>query len=638
MGRIAPPLTSPEVPLQGAAVESEAVLWTTVPVIALFTATGVLFTAFSNFAAVRGVGWSEALFWLGLLVLVLPSALVLASPRTNRNERLAVLLQLGLGLYLVKIMHSPVAFTFPDEFIHLRNLNEILTSNHLFNTNGILPATPYYPGLEIVTSALASLSGLSAFHAGLVVIGAARVMILLALFLLYEQLSGSARVAGIGALLYTANSNYLFWSAQYSYESLSLPLAVVVLLLLLWRDKSNRRSLTRGLTIVSLLVLFAVIITHHLTSYAVVLALWGLVLVYRWRHQHSKSGIRQMALVATLATVLWLGAVALPTVFYLAPVFRDAVIGVARFVGDPASGRALFQSNEGNAAPIWERVVALSSVGATVLLVPLGLVQLKREFWNKPFALLLGGTALLYPALLTLRLTRTSWEISNRTSEFLFVGLSFVVALALVEFRWSMLPRWRERFQWVQGPAGLLRSPLAVAPLASLLFVGGVIAGWPPNARMASPYQVETTRQLIYPQSVTAANWMGAFVEKDSRVAADYANARLLVAYGQQYPLTGSARGVRYAINAETVDRGVLEILHTNRVQYVVVDRRRIREDPLVGMFFIENLNQSGFLHQYFPAATYEKFDRADQVSRFFDSGDIYIYHVEALSNVAPPQ
>ena len=47
-----------------------------------------------------------------------------------------------------------------------------------------------------------------------------------ALFVLFTRVSGSARLAGIAVMIYAGNSNFLFWGAQYSYESLSLPLLV----------------------------------------------------------------------------------------------------------------------------------------------------------------------------------------------------------------------------------------------------------------------------------------------------------------------------------------------------------------------------------------------------------------------------
>src|SRR5205823_2783210 len=132
------------------------------------------------------------------------------------SERIVLVQLLGLSLYLVKVLRDPFGFTFADELAHLPNANAILHTHELFHSTSILPATGYYPGLESLAAALSSMSGLTPFGTGLIVIAAARVLMMLALFLLFERLSGSARVAALGAGVYAANANFLFFSAQFS--------------------------------------------------------------------------------------------------------------------------------------------------------------------------------------------------------------------------------------------------------------------------------------------------------------------------------------------------------------------------------------------------------------------------------------
>ena len=95
--------------------------------------------------------------------------------------------------------------------------------------------------------ALSELSGLGLFPCALVIIGLAKLVLSVVLFLIFERLSGSARIAGVGALLYCAHSNYLFWTSQFSYESLSLPLLAVAVLCLVARTGQDARSAWRGL-------------------------------------------------------------------------------------------------------------------------------------------------------------------------------------------------------------------------------------------------------------------------------------------------------------------------------------------------------------------------------------------------------
>lgn len=631
------PLTLSETPTLGLALRAlNQVGVISLAQITVLSACGLLLLAEANWYAVRGEPVGEYFFWVGLLLIFVPCSVRLVAEQTSREERILLLLGLGIALYVTKVIRSPIAFTFPDELIHLRNLNEIVSSGHLFNTNGILPATPFYPGLEMVTAALASLSGLSPFTAGLVVIGTARLIILLSLFFLYEALTGSARVASVGALLYTGNANYLFWTAQFSYESLSLPLAAMFIYILYRREKSNQRTLDIGLTVAALVTLFAVIITHHLTSYVVVGLLWAWVVVSRVRSSRRRHPLWRMALIATLATIAWLIIVATPTIGYLAPVFRDAITGMVNFVVNPATGRELFRSSGGYVPPVWERLAAFASVGVTVLLLPLGLWRIRQAYGNKALALVLTAIAVIFPLLLPLRLTRTSWEISNRTTEFVFLGLGFVLALGLVEFNSDRFSRWRQRLgRMARVP---LNNPMVVTAIAATLFIGGAIQGWPPNGRLQHPYYITVDGRPLYPQGVTAANWTRQVLGKDNRFAADYGNARLLVSYGEQYPLAGSARGIPELLNSRRLSSGIIKILELAQLQYVLIDRRLLRDDPLVGIYFDENFERSALRGQYFDPAVFQKLDDDKNVWRVYDSGDIHIYQVEALSGYSPTE
>src|SRR5206468_2752793 len=128
--------------------------------------------------------------------------------------------------YLVKVLHEPSAFTFADEFNQVYNTTAVLRTGHLFTSNPLLPVTPDYPGLASVVAALASVTHLTVFAAGVIVVGAARMVMILAIYLLFE-LTTSPRAAGLGVLAYAAAPNFLFFSAQFSYESLALPIGAV---------------------------------------------------------------------------------------------------------------------------------------------------------------------------------------------------------------------------------------------------------------------------------------------------------------------------------------------------------------------------------------------------------------------------
>src|SRR4051812_14049296 len=207
-------------------VGSHAATITSVGALAVSTGAGVFAIALADTAARFGSPVGEPLFWLGLATLFVPLAFRLVVSRVPRGERLGATLLLVGGMYLVKVVHGPIRFVFFDEFSHLRTASDILASGRLFEPNPLLTVSPLYPGLEVATNAIASLAGVSVGDAGFVVIGAARIALALGLFLLLEHVSGSSRVAALGSLVYAGNPNFAFWSSQYAYESLALPLAI----------------------------------------------------------------------------------------------------------------------------------------------------------------------------------------------------------------------------------------------------------------------------------------------------------------------------------------------------------------------------------------------------------------------------
>ncbi len=113
------------------------------------------------------------------------------------------------------------------------------------------------------------------FVAGLLVIGAAKLVIVLAVYRLLLLACRSERIASIATLIYLANPNFLFFDAEFSYESLALPFAVATLALVGVALQSRRGAGRRRLAALAALVGCAVAPTHHITSYALLVILAG---------------------------------------------------------------------------------------------------------------------------------------------------------------------------------------------------------------------------------------------------------------------------------------------------------------------------------------------------------------------------
>jgi hypothetical protein len=520
-----------------------------------------------------------------------------------------------------------------------------------------LPISAVYPGMEIVAVALTQLSGLSLYTAGIVLLGIVRLMFVLTLYLLFKKIGGSERIGALATLIYMTNSNFVLFNGQFAYETMALPLATLMLLLAARRSDASRADRI-GHTVGYLIILAAVIATHHLTSYAFAgfLLLWtaidsnrrlnlnldsALVELVRWYGGESTnrqlldkiseqvSKVRKnwrqsldtpthaspvmLALVAFAASWAWSTFVADNIVVdYVSPHFRAAMSELARVIGNEAgAGRQLFQSSSGQVAPLWERATGVAAAGLTLLGMPWGLLVIWRRHRENALVLMLAGVSLGYILSIVLRLTSSGWETGNRLSEFVFLGVGFVLAMGITEHWLSERRTWR-------------RTALLTVTL-SIIFLGGVIAGFPPSWRLPGPYIPNATTRSIEHQGISAAEWARVFLGPDNRIGADRTNELLMGSYGGQYIVDSLNGGgdVEWFLFAPTIEGAEMDSIQQGRVRYLVVDNR-LRVLPELAQ-------------RYFPDATtgeaLDKFAGMPNVSRVFDSGDILIYDLKEILN-----
>jgi 4-amino-4-deoxy-L-arabinose transferase-like glycosyltransferase len=521
----------------------------------------------------------------------------------------------GALLYLVKVVHDPYTFTFSDEWIHEYKAATILHDGTLFQPNSILPVTARYPGLETVTAAFAALSGLSIFASGLVVVAVARAVVMLSLFLLVERLTRSPRIAGLAALLYASNPNFVLWSGQFSYESLALPLVVLTFFLVVAKMTADDPGERAGWTGAALLVISMVVITHHISAYALTGLLLAICVACVVRKREGERAPWLEAGFAASATLAWLHWVAPVTGDYLAPVFRKAYHQtIEAATGSTHVARAPFQAAApGEAhASLGERGVAIAAVSLIAIGVPLGLILLWRRHRSSPVLLLLGLAGLVYLAVLPARLVPAAWETSNRASEFLFIGVALLLALVAAS-AWS---RWRP-FR------------IAFPALASILVVGGLVAGWPPRVILSHPYDVAAGANVIEPSPEAAARWSEAMIGRRNRIVAPEALSRVLLGHGGQLGFaTRSGFNARDLLFEERVTPSVVATLRANHIGYVAIDRRRSADDNMAGYFFTRLPTVTRAARQ---AAA--KWDNYPGVDRVFDNGAITVYDVRRLSH-----
>ena len=593
--------------------------WGWFPALTLTVALGVALVALGNGGGQSSAWWSEPAFYLGLLLIFMPGAMRLVSAKPDGTERVSIVLLIGAGLFLCKYVHDPVTFDGYDEFLHWRTALDLAQNGVLFTPNSLLPVSPFYPGLELLTNAISSMSGLPVFESGMVLLFAARLVFTASLFFFLAMVSGSARVAGIACLIYMTNPKFLYFNAEYAYESLALPLAALLLYLLARRGHSSPARWL-GFTVLALVTLPTVVLTHHVTSamLAIFLVLWAVVGYIVRRHERSKPG--RMATLLIVLTAGWILFVATETIGYLGPAVTSTLVEILKLISGHVDPRELFVSSGGVVAPIWERLIGTASAGIVLVLLPLGLFVVWARFRKNPAIVALAIASLAYPFTLFARFTSVGAQVAGRTPEFLFIGIGLIIAIALVRLSFK-------------GRRGVFQT-VAVGATFAVLLVGGVVVGQPAWARLPGPYLPSADGRSVDIDGISAAMWTRDFLGQHNSVVADRVNQFLMATYGRQdtvntYQTRLPLRRLYLSTQIGPTQR---DIVAEDGIQYLVIDRRLTTGPPVVGYYFDRGESRlTGGADQALDPQILNKFDQQPDISRIFDSGAIQLYNVSAL-------
>lgn len=606
------------------------------PLLALLAAGGLILVALGDNLAREGRTGAQPLFWAGLAVIYAPIAYRLFGSGAGRAERIGLVLSLALSLYLVKVLRSPAEFVRFDELGWWRATHESILTGGLFESNPLNPATAGFPSLAAVTAALSQLSGLSIFHAGLIVIGLARAVLVLALFLFLERLTGSARGAGVGIVVYACNPSFLYFDAQFGYESLALGLAAAFLLASLRWSRIERVAVGTDFTdVAALVVLLAcgLVVTHHMTSLAVIgfVCLWLLLRWLRLRRGEAEEartmGPLLPAVAIGVAFVLWFAFVAGgETINELGGVFSRAFNSIVDLVAGSEGSKRLF-SGSSESQPLAARALAIASVVPVLALLAAGLRALWRERVRDSLWLALAIVALLYPVTLGLRLTQAGSETSQRASEFVFLGIAFLAAVLV-----ARRPRRGSGTRPARARRALVR--IALTAVALLTFVGAFLLGELQATRQPGSYLVGAEDRSVTPQGLAAAGFAAAHLEPRSRMLTDRTTATLLGSYGGMDPIFGRYDGISLprVLFAPQFEHADERVIHGQSLSFVVVDRRLSREPPLIG-YYVESDEPGAFVRRRAVGRrVLEKLSTVPNVSKIYSNGQIVIYDTSELT------
>jgi hypothetical protein len=573
--------------------------------------------------------WAPFVYWGTLLVLFVLVTVRVLLPSTLRRERIVASVAFALAAFAARPLLYPLRFQEHDELLHLTTLRGIIQTHHLFGANNGIPVSPFYPGLELATDGLRSITGLSSHTSGLIILAIAKVVMTLAIILIIERLTGSSRAACLGTLVYAANPQFFIFNSQFSYQSLALPMALLVLALLATVDPHDERRTMIAVCAAILVVTFS----HHLTSMALGAALvgwWLLELPRGARRLRRRVGLA--ALVSVGSVLAWLPVPGRMLTSYLGQVLVSSFTALVAQV-EGKQHHQLFRDYAGSAPPEWQRLLIVVST-ALICVCLLPAAWRCRRFLNRGSAL--GGILLLgalaYPLVPAGHLTTASAEVADRSAGFVFIGLALV-------FGYSASG-------WLQRQAGIARDShrerrseqrmrFVVLAVVVVAVVGGTIAGVNPgwNA-VPGKFLVSADNRTVDSVNLSAADWARSHLPKSSLVFSDRINRLLISSIGGQQIITHVAGAIDLspAMFDPVLTGSDLRDMRADHVDYFLIDRRQARQLPRVGVYF-EQGEPGQFAHKRpIPMGALQKFDSVPGVSRIYDNGADSFYDVRRAS------
>jgi hypothetical protein len=583
---------------------------------------GTVLLAYSYSIAARrpdADGLHFHLFWAGELVFLVPAFLHLLDRRTSTRSRLVIVVATALFDAVPKYLRDPSFPIFHDELFHSRQAEAVLTSGASFQSTPIIGIIKFFPGLHTLAASLAALTGTRLFVIEIALLVTFRILVLIGMFVLAERITGSAYVGSLAAFAYAANPSFLFFDAQFSYESLAIVLLVWTLAAVAALQAADSRRRVLGWSIFAVGAGLACVVTHHLSSYGLALALLAIAIAsvasaVRGRSSWgSATASSAVAVVVAAGAVVWLLFIATNVFAYLAPHISGGFSEIARLINHEQQSRILFSKST---APSYEQAAAFATPIVAFVAVLVVLVWGRRGTIRIPAGYGLVALGLLYFPSLPFIYTAAGNEGARRSWAYSYVGVSLLFALAV-------------RVATSRAEAGrvgvALRIGCALAFIVLLVGnVGGDLNAW---YRFPGPASSQSEARMSTPELRTAANWFRASEGDGRNVLTDGLTGPTFAFFGHAFPATPS-RGFptwQLFLSAQPPSKQLRLELAASDFDYAVVNRIV----PAFRSAYVTGDLAGGVQGPRAAAGALAKFDRVHWSSKLYASDQVSIYRLD---------
>ncbi len=581
-----------------------------------------------SYAGTHSSGQAQfTIFWLGIAIFVTPAAARLLAGASLSESRLLVV-ALALLLSVPKFLRNPDFPLFHDEFAHWRQVEEILRTHHLLHTNYTIYVIGEFPGLHALTAGISDITGLSAWRSGQIVVLICHIAALLGVFEIARRLlGGSARSAGVAAFIYATNPSYMFFDAQFAYESLAIVMFIWLVLAVarLSDPTESRPGMCLGFVI---LLSGATVITHHISAVAEIGVLTGGVILASWRlRTRSGSGLLVIRLVVALLVAVvfaaaWTVFVAPNVVGYLAPHVTQGFSQISGIVARKQSSRGVFKASP---LPGYEQFSGIGAVVLAAAIVGYAVVVLVRSGRLRPPGLLplMAVLALVYFASLPLILTSAGTEAAHRSWGFSFVGVAIMGGVVSED----LLNRLGAHH--VRTAVRTLSASGALVALMIML-IGNVASSVNESYRFPGPFIWGSGTRSTDAEVVGLAKAFRRRYGANRKVVTDAYSALSFAAYGDAQTAQSSGGFPIWQLYFDvTTPPQLLRELKGSGWQFVVVDERMPFVHPLLEAYVSSGEHLPGRPDLPPSRAAFAKFGRVPWLRRVMQSNHFAVYEFD---------
>lgn len=588
---------------------------------------GVIAISQSYFLAYKG-DFNYTFFWIGILLGIVPTLILVMNMdghKDNDFKNLILLFLLGFLFYMPLIFWSPTYFRFNDEILHLNSLEMILQKGNL-DINPVLEMSRYYPGLEFLTIFFMKFTGFSPFVAAKVSMGIIHSLVLVFIYFTFRTITSSQKIAALGSIIYIASPGYIFFDAVFSYETVGILLIVILIYLLYKHSSSNNEKF--GLSVVSTIVLFALIITHHFSSYMFSIFL---VLMYISYHFYS-SDIMNTKYIArytalTIATIIvWIIYGAETTIDYFGNMVSTSISSILSFLTQGVAQREPFRLTTLPGYELFiDKYVFIPMIFLLYVYCIYSIIRDRRKDINARYidpryvSLILYGS--LFFISIPLIFTMAGKLFMYRSWSFSFIGLSLAIAIAS-ERLFNM------KVKIMKIPI-LIPMSIPMFIIIILIIMGGNSIG------SSSSYREPKNLDASIPSSITseiviASDWFETHFNSRNLILGDATTYFVFSAYGNQL-----IKNDQYLFYKDIIDPESIQYVFENfGGKFIIVDNRITEKLSATRYYF--NDEELGIEYPWgykspLPKKNIEKFNKYIGLYRVYDNGNIYMYRVGNL-------